>query len=64
LWSECFDALVETETRKIMVIEPAVTKDGPMDKQRARRAIVRNRAGLSQTGDTDLVHKALLTTVY
>ena len=62
LWSECFDALVETETRKIMVLEPAAIEDGPMDKQaQARRAIVRNRARLSQTGDTDLLHKALLT---
>ena len=60
LWSECFDALVETETRRIMVIETAGLRS-TQDIQTARRAIVRNRARLSDTRDTDLPHKALLT---
>jgi hypothetical protein len=62
LWSECFDALVETETRRIMVLEPAVTGEGLRDNQaRAARATARNRARLSETGNIYLLHKALLT---
>ncbi|OBT43216.1 hypothetical protein VE00_06383 [Pseudogymnoascus sp. WSF 3629] len=33
LWSECFDALVETETRRIIVLEPAVTREDLRDNQ-------------------------------
>jgi hypothetical protein len=63
LWSECFDALVETETRRIMVLEPAVTGEGGLrnNQAHAARATVRNRVRLSETGNTDLPHKALLT---
>lgn len=58
LWSECFDALVETETRKIMVLQSDVTREG---LRSAVRATARNRARLSETGNADLPHKALLT---
>ena len=62
LWSECFDALVETETRRIMVI--GIIQDSSREnKAKGRRAIARNRAELDEqgAGDTHLRHKDLLT---
>lgn len=68
LWSECFDALVETETRKIMVLESvegigsAVRATKAVEGIRsAVRATARNRARLSETGNAALPHKAPLT---
>ncbi|KFY01351.1 hypothetical protein O988_02790 [Pseudogymnoascus sp. VKM F-3808] len=58
LWNRCFDALVETETRRIIVIGKIL--DLPREnREKRRRAIVRNRAELDEqeAGDTHLRHK-------
>ncbi|OBT64130.1 hypothetical protein VE03_06282 [Pseudogymnoascus sp. 23342-1-I1] len=60
LWNECFDALVETETRRIVVIGK-VPDSSRENREKGRRAIVRNKAELDEQegGDTHLRHKNL-----